>query len=66
VVSWTTHNLLVLDWDRWGEYHATQDVMNGALGQVLKALGYDVSPFGVGGASLVTGRRDGGEPRAGR
>lgn len=30
-VSWTTHDLLSKDWDRWTEYHGAQEVMNGAL-----------------------------------
>ena len=58
-VSWTTHNLLTLDWDRGREHQDTQQTMNRALASVLKALGYQVSPFGTGGASLVT------EPRRG-
>jgi hypothetical protein len=53
-VSWTTHNLLTLDWDRGREHHDTQQTMNRALASVLKALGYQVGPFGTGGASLVT------------
>jgi len=56
VVSWTTHNLLALDWGRWLAYHGTQDAMNGALSEVLDALGFQVSPFGMGGAWIVTGR----------
>jgi hypothetical protein len=60
VVSWTTHNLLSLDWGRWAAYHGTQDVMNGALSEVLDLLGFQVSPFGVGGAWIVTGRKPGG------
>ena len=55
-VSWTTHNLL-LDWDRYGTYSGTQQAMNTALGGVLRAFGYPVTPFGSGGAWLVTGRR---------
>lgn len=57
VVSWTTHNLLLLDWDRYGTYAGTQEAMNVALGGVLVAFGYSVIPFGSGGAWLVTGRR---------
>jgi hypothetical protein len=57
VVSWTTHALLSLDWGRWLAYHGTQDVMNGALSEVLGGLGFQVSPFGVGGAWIVTGRK---------
>jgi hypothetical protein len=57
VVSWTTHNLLSLDWGRWLAYHGTQDAMNGALSEVLDGLGFQVSPFGVGGAWIVTGRK---------
>ena len=54
VVSWTTHDLLSLDWCRWPEYHGTQEVMNGALGHVLGVLGFQVAPFGSGGAHIVT------------
>jgi len=61
VVSWTTHNLLSLDWSRWLAYHGTQDAMNGALSEVLDGLGFHVSPFGVGGAWIVTGRKSGGQ-----
>ena len=46
VVSWTTHNLLSLDWDRWAEYHGAHEVMNGAVAQVLDALRYQLRPFG--------------------
>jgi hypothetical protein len=56
-VSWTTHNLLALDWERGREHHGTQQAMNRALASVLKTLGYQVRPFGTGGASLVTGPR---------
>jgi hypothetical protein len=63
VVSWTTHDLLSLDWGRWVAYRGTQDVMNNALSKVLDALGFQVCPFGVGGAWIVTGRKPGcGEP----
>jgi hypothetical protein len=66
-VSWTTHNLLTLDWDRGREQQDTQQAMNRALASVLKALGYQVGTFGTGGASLVTEPRRGGRmttPRA--
>ena len=56
-VSWTTHNLLALDWGRGREQQGTQQAMNRALASVLKALGYQVRPFGTGGATLVTGPR---------
>jgi hypothetical protein len=56
-VSWTTHNLLALDWERGREQQGTQQAMNRALASVLKTLGYRVRPFGPGGASLVTGPR---------
>jgi hypothetical protein len=56
-VSWTAHNLLLLDWDRYGTYSGTQQAMNTALGGVLRAFGYPITPFGSGGAWLVTGRR---------
>ena len=55
-VSWTAHNLLLLDWDRYGT--CTQQAMNTALGGVLRAFDYLVTPFGSGGAWLVTGRRE--------
>ncbi len=60
VVSWTTHNLLSLDWGRGAAYHGTQGVMNRALSEVLDGLGFQVCPFGVGGAWIVTGRKPGG------
>jgi hypothetical protein len=65
VVSWTVHDLLSLDWDRGLEYHEAHEVMNGALAQVLDALRYQVWPFGLGGAWIVTGHRE-ARPEAGR
>jgi hypothetical protein len=56
-VSWTTHDLLALDWDRWAVYHGAHTAMNDTLVEVLRVLGFAVRPFGSGGASLVTGRR---------
>jgi len=56
-VSWTAHSLLLLDWDKYGTYTGTQQAMNTALGGVLHTFGYPVTPFGSGGAWLVTGRR---------
>ncbi len=56
-VSWAVHNLLLLDWDRYGAYAGTQQAMNTALGRVQRAFGYVVTPFGSGGAWLVTGCR---------
>ena len=61
MVSWTTHDLLSLDWDSADEYHAAHDVINGALAQVLDGLGYQLWPFGLGGAWIVTGCRVSGE-----
>jgi hypothetical protein len=58
-VSWTTHNLLALDWERGRQQLNTQQAMNRALASVLKALGYQVGRFGTGGASLVTRPRRG-------
>jgi hypothetical protein len=40
VVSWTAHNLLQLESDRYGAYISTQQAMNAALGGVLRAFGY--------------------------
>jgi hypothetical protein len=36
-VSWTAHNLLLLDWDRYGTCAGTQQAMNIALSGVLRA-----------------------------
>jgi hypothetical protein len=58
VVSWTTHDLLSLDWGRCDEQHGTQVIVNGALAEVLDTFGFQVSPFGLGGAWIVTGRRE--------
>ena len=60
-VSWTTHDLLLCDQDRYGVYHDIHQAMNAALGCVLLAFGYRVRPFGSGGAWLVTGYRGGEE-----
>jgi hypothetical protein len=65
-VSWTTHTLLSLDWDRCVEHHRAHAAMNRALGAVLDALGFRVEPFGQGGASLVTGRRGAERPEGDR
>jgi hypothetical protein len=56
VVSWSTHDLLQLDWARYGTYRGVQDVMNEALANVLRAFNYEIRPFGSGGAWLVTCR----------
>jgi len=56
-VSWTTHDLLLRDQRRHRTYRDTRQAMNAALGRVLTAFGYQVAPFGSGGAWLVTGRR---------
>lgn len=57
-VSWTTHDLLLMDWDRFGIYHGTIKVMNAALGKVLCDFEYLVAQLGTGGSWLVTGRRE--------
>jgi hypothetical protein len=41
-VSWTTHSLLLLDWDRWGEHRGVQEAMKPALAGVLGAAGFCV------------------------
>jgi hypothetical protein len=56
-VSWTTHNLPLLGWDRYGSYAGTQQAMSTALGGVLRAFGYPLIPFGSGSAWLVSGSR---------
>ena len=58
-VSWTTHTLLLSDWARYHTYRGTQQIMNAALGGILRTFGYPVAPFGSGGAWLVTGHRGG-------
>ena len=55
-VSWTTHDLLLRDQRRYRTYQDAHQAMNAALGCVLAAFGYQVAPFGSGGAWLVTGR----------
>ena len=59
-VSWTTHDLLLRDQRRYRIYRDAHQAMNAALGRVLTAFGYQLAPFGSGGAWLVTGRRTGG------
>jgi hypothetical protein len=58
-VSWTTHDLLLRDQHRHRTYRDTHQAMNGALGRVLTAFGYQLAPFGSGGAWLATGRTRG-------
>jgi len=53
VVSWTPHILLLLDERWWASYFTALQMMNAALGIVLKAFGYDAEPFGPGGAWIV-------------
>jgi hypothetical protein len=55
-VSWTTRDLLMRDPSRYRIYLDTHPAMNVALGSVLTVFGYQVAPFGSGGAWLVTGR----------
>jgi hypothetical protein len=57
-VSWTTHNLLLLDWDRYGIYSRTLQLMNAALRGVLHGFGHRVQKPGTGGGWLVIGHRD--------
>ena len=64
-VSRTTHDLLSHDQRRYRTYRDTHRAMNAALGRVLTAFGYQLAPFGSGGAWLVTGRRS-RERRAGQ
>ena len=58
-MSWTTHDLLLRDQHRHRTYLDTHQAMNGALGRVLTAFGYQLAPFGSGGAWLATGRTRG-------
>ena len=59
-VSWTTHDLLLRDQRRYRTYQDAHQAMNAVLGRVLTAFGYQLAPFGSGGAWLVTGRRSRG------
>ena len=59
-VSWTPHDLLLRDQRRYRTCQDAHQAMNAALGRVLAAFGYQVAPFGSGGAWLVTGLRAGG------
>ena len=65
VVSWTTHDLLSLDWDRYGTRAGIQQTMNRAIGGILSAFSYAAGPFGSGGGWLVTGHTH-QDPGAGR
>jgi len=56
-VCWTAHSLLLLDRDSYGTCTGAQQATNTALGGVLRAFDYLVTPFGSGSAWLVTGRR---------
>ena len=52
--SKTAHDLLLLDWGRYGTCTGTRQAMNAALGGILRAFGYAAKPSGSGGAWLVT------------
>ena len=54
-MSWTTHDLLPRDQRRYRTYQDAHQAMNAALGSVLTAFGYQLAPFGSGGAWLVAG-----------
>ena len=56
-MSWTTHDLLLRDQRRYRTYQDAHQAMNAALGRVPAVFGYQLAPFGTGGAWLVTGRR---------
>lgn len=53
VVSWTTHNLLLFGDSKWATRSLTVHVMNGALGTILRTLGWDARAFGTGGAWII-------------
>jgi hypothetical protein len=57
-VSWTTRDLLLLDWDRHGIYRRAFQLMNSAPGGVLDPFGFRVQHLGTDDAWLVAGHRD--------
>ncbi len=56
IVTWTTHDALCVDPQRYGDGQAAREVMNYALCDTLVALGWDVREYGPAGANLVIGR----------
>ena len=54
--SKTGHDMLLLDWGRFGTCTGTRQAMNAAIGGILRAVGYAAEPSGSGGAWLVTRR----------
>lgn len=57
IVTWTTHDALSLDPQRYSDNTAAHEVMNFALYDTLLALGWEVREHGQAGANLVIGRR---------
>ena len=55
IVTWTPHQALSHDAQRYRDYQAVLEVMNYALGDLLLGLGYDVREFGQAGANIVVG-----------
>jgi len=54
LVSWHQHERMSHEQVRGAEVHAgVQRAMNAAIGDTLRALGFDVEPFGTTGCSLV-------------
>lgn len=56
IVTWTTHDALALDGNRYDQNQDVHEVMNYALADVLRASGWRVTAFGQASAHLVTGR----------
>jgi hypothetical protein len=60
VVSWTTHSLLSLDWDRWDEYHDIQVARaHNGLGAALLAAGPFAQACAQHEAALVLASQSG-------
>lgn len=63
IVSWGTHDVLAHDLERYADQQAVLEVMNYALADVLRSLGYDVHGYGQASAHIVRGvvRLDGAD-----
>ena len=58
IVTWSTHDALAIDMERYRENSDVIDLMNFALADVLCAMGWATEAFGRAGAHVVTGRLD--------
>jgi hypothetical protein len=56
LITWTTHDAVAMDGDRYQEDRDLHEVMNCALADALRTCGWRVDAYGQASAHIVTGR----------